>query len=459
MRRRELTDLFDKEFLDFGYWLRKEIGKSYTRKDFQQINKRESIITFIQFLVLIASYIALHNYANEHRPLWRYPLFALAIVIFQNEQMVHTRMHWAGDMTGCHAFDLIIDSSIMMLTGFSKEAFRRRHVDEHMAEISNVARLFGEAWLPFLDLPAIWYLRPTDLVRLLLDKKRCDQLEFSRSQILVEAISLHLYLFCLMFELYLGSNFLLCYHLCPMLLVMTARLMTGMFTHSGIDRRNSFNSCGLFDHRDAKGLFKVTIWWINLLTDWGLSNHSIHHGHAQCPISIINKRLRSINKFILENYKDVRYNRVLSHETHRDLLSRLPEPRWYDYVVQWVVTNTAMVLTSLTILGIDISPIIFELAMVDYRAFLYSTRAERYANYLALWDSMHFWQRSKAIPNPHHYMKFIKSGIEDMKKYLREHPGCVEPVPYRLYAPEWVYTSNDISLTPLKDHCTFDSRA
>lgn len=287
---KKISDLYEPEFLRFCKWMRGDVHARYDPDSFRAINRREVFSLAGNYVLLLVAYVAARwSFPASWELAWGPALFCFALSAFRGEQMVHARMHYIFDMTGWPWLDAVVDALLMPLTGVSKEAFYRRHVDEHLADVSNVARVFGEAWLPFDDLPAVWWLKPWLLVRLLLDGPRLQRERFSRRQLLVEAAGLFGSLAVCAGELALyGSHFVLVYHMLAYSVTLGARLMTGMFTHSGVDRRNSFNSCGLFDEREHAGLFTVTIWLINALSDRGLSNHPVHHGYSQCPISIVN---------------------------------------------------------------------------------------------------------------------------------------------------------------------------
>lgn len=82
-----------------------------------------------------------------------------------------------------------------------------------------------------------------------------------------------------------------------------------MISHSGIDKRNSFDSNGIFDH-NCQGLFKVMIWLLNNVANMFPINHGIHHAYTQLPLEVINRDYQLINSHILASYPNVRYNTV-----------------------------------------------------------------------------------------------------------------------------------------------------
>jgi len=449
----DVTSLFEADFIAFSRWLRKDINARYTTDDFIRINRKEVLQHYTAVTLLVVLYLALHFWLGPYRAYWRVPLFILSFWVFRTDQVLHTRMHWPKRMTGWPALDTFVDWTLILVTGVSKEAFHRRHVDEHMTDVANMARLFGDEWLPFLDLPWVWFLRPLAFFELFSERK-VKQFRLDRRQLAVEAVGLCLYLGLAAYELWCGSNFIVCYHMLPMTWSISARLFTGMFTHSAVDRRNSFNSCGIFHERDAKGLFKLTVWMINLLTNRGLSQHGLHHGYTQCPPAIINANIEDINAHILANYKHVRYNRIFAHEVHRDSLARLPPPRYYDYAVQALVNLACITATMFTVFGFDVSPYKSELAMVDYRALIRIPKAERYANFIAMLDSLAIRDRARKLRSQHHYLLSVRAAGNAMQAYLKAHqPGTRIP-PHRLYAPDDVYRANGIPTTPAADYGT-----
>lgn len=82
-----------------------------------------------------------------------------------------------------------------------------------------------------------------------------------------------------------------------------------MLSHSGIDKRNSFDSNGIFDE-NCPGLFSVMIWLLNNLANMFPINHGIHHAYTQLPLEVINADYKEINAHILKTYQNVRHNTV-----------------------------------------------------------------------------------------------------------------------------------------------------
>jgi len=231
-----------------------------------------------------------------------------------------------------------------------------------------------------------------------------------------------------------------------------------MLTHSGVDARNSFNSCGLFDVTKATGLFKVSVGLIEWASNYGLrcsnlmiilyndniallSAHAIHHAYSQCPVPILLPKIKEINEHVLKTYPNTRLNRVLSHEVYRDLYARLPPPQWYDYIVQLLVSLACLGLATLVILGLPYPPIVLECAFVDYRVMLVSTRAERYACAINYWDSVNLLARATQMKTPNGYLNYVVRNYHFMRDHLLAQPP-VAAVPRRLYAPRSVYEHN-----------------
>lgn len=436
-----MLDLFDKDFLHYCSWLRQHVhGLGYSRAVFRAHFRREAMLNFVRFALYPALFFVVRDLLGDDLVwLWGPAVLAFGVGAMVSEQTLHARLHWATDMSGCRALDLAVDCTMAFLTGVSREAFHRRHVDEHVTDIANVARVYGEHWLPFVDLPATWYARPFALLSLALSPEKQRRYRLKQRQLLIDCTGLFLFLLAMAVELvWFQSYFLLCFHMLPYCVINSARLLTGTLAHSGVDKINSFNSCGFFDAGLCRGeLFSVTIKIINTLTDMGLSNHAHHHAYSQCPASLVNQHIDFLNKHVLETYDGVRMNRVLAHELHRDILARLPPPGPLDYVIQALVTSTVIGVSALTFLGINLTPTIFELALVDYRAVLTSTRAERCANFVALWDSLKLHKRAATIANPHAYLQYVLRVYDESKAYLARHP---HPIPHgRRFAPDYVY--------------------
>jgi len=283
-------------------------------------------------------------------------------------------------------------------------------------------------WLPFITLPPVFYLQPHKIWMMAMDKEYCDKEKLNRTQLFIEAIGLYIYLTALFVELYLGSYWLFVFHMCPLLLYHASQIMSATLAHSGIDKRNSFNSNGMFDPDTASGLFALSLRMFCWIGNWGPVNHGFHHAFSQLPLEIINRDYKKLNKHCLETYKNVRYNNLICMISHKNILDRLPEPRWYNYCIQFVVTSLVMFVSVFTILGLPVPPVVFELVIVDYRALLYSTKAERYANYIAQWNEVELIQRKQEVVNPNAYFVLFCAYYEDMLAYLKKHAPN-QPIP------------------------------
>jgi len=346
------------------------------------------------------------------------------LYVIQNEEVVHMRSHWVSNMTGSQALDTLVDYTMMAICGTSKESFRRRHVAAHYADVANVARIFSDVWLPFITLPPIYYLMPHRIWAMAMDKEYCSKEKLNRQQLFIEAIGLYVYMIALFVELYLGSFWLAAFHMTPLLIYHASQILAATISHSGVDKRNSFNSNGLFDVDTATGLFKLSLKMVCVLGNWGPVNHAIHHAFSQLPLEIINRDHKQINKYCLETYKNVRYNNMFTMIVHKNILDRLGEPKWYDYCIQFFVTFGVIGLSVLTILGLPVPPVIFELGIVDYRAYLISNKAQRYANILGMWNEVELMQRKEELINPNAYFVLHCQFYQEMLDYLKKyHPN------------------------------------
>lgn len=65
---------------------------------------------------------------------------------------------------------------------------------------------------------------------------------------------------------------------------------------------------------------------------------------------------------------------------HKNILDRLPPPKWYHYVVQFFVSLGVILLNVGVFVGLPITPIPFELMLVDYRALQVSTKVSIRSN-------------------------------------------------------------------------------
>jgi len=216
--------------------------------------------------------------------------------------------------------------------------------------------------------------------------------KMNRNQLIIEMFVLYTYMIALFVELFYGSFWLLCFHMIPLMYFSSTQIISATLAHSGIDKRNSFNSNGLFDPDECKGLFRVSLTVLGLIGNWGVINHAIHHAYSLLPLCVVNEEYKFINKVCLERYKHVRYNQVLAHITNKAAYDLLPPPKWYDYVGQVIFDVICVTGVILSIMGLPFHPVIFEPGMIDYRVYLYN-KPERYAGIVGLWRTMELEER------------------------------------------------------------------
>jgi hypothetical protein len=448
LRHRKINEMFDRDFQDFCQWMRKTYGSKYTLPVMRQLNRRMTLELLLYLSISLLIYLLLRIYFYQYVSLWFLPMFLFSLLyVMPKEEIVHMRAHWCTNMTGSDFMDKCIDWTMMIICGGSKESFRRRHIAAHYADVANFARIFSDVWLPFITLPPVFYIRPHLLLRLVIDKEFCAREKLNRTQLFIEMIGLYLYISALFAEMiYLRSFWLICFHFCPMMFSHASQFLAASVCHSGVDKRNSFNSNGLFDPDtipDSQALFRLTVRIITRISDGGLINHGIHHAFTQLPLPIVNKEYKKINKHILETYKNVRYNQVLSQIVQKQLFARIPAPKWYDYVIQGFLTLVIIFMTCLTVLGLPVPPTIFEACLVDYRIFFYSSRAERYANQIGFLDAMEMVARKHELVNPNAYFVLVLKNYEKMLDYLKKYaPDIPIPKIYDKLASEEVMTFN-----------------
>jgi len=277
-------------------------------------------------------------------------------------------------------------------------------------------------------------------MKMYFDIEYCKRERLNRSQLFIELIGLWSYIGATFYELYNGSFYLLCFHMLPLLYFHAAVILSASVCHSGVDKRNSFNSNGLFDPDTCPGLFKLSLWFMCLCGGYTIVNHGIHHAYTQLPLEIVNKDYKMLNKFILDNYKDVRYNQTLYMTMYKDLYARIPAPRWYDWFFQFWATNMVFIFTILTIVGVDLPLMIFEPFMVDYRLYLYTTKLERYKRISAFWNQLDMPAREseERYKNANQYFWTVIKICHDVKDYLdKTEPGW-KPVTIDSIAPPHV---------------------
>ena len=423
------SSVWDPQFLQFSKHLRNNFFKDYDIRRMQKMN-RESFYHLLMALVAqVGSYLICRIYFPSYWTLWALPLFVFHIWCIQFGEIVHTRAHWPRLMTGSPYMDSLVDTVAIVLTGTSKETFRRRHIVAHYSDVGNLSRVFSDVWLPFVQFPATFYIFPHKLLTMFLDVELCKRENMSRRQLFVEMIMFYGYLAFMVYEaLYLNSYFLSVFHFSTSVVLFGAQVMGAMLAHSGIDKRNSFNSNGLFDYRTAGGLWGLSIWFVDFFGNGGLSNHGIHHAHTQLPLYTINQNLREINKYALENFQDVRYNTILAHGIHKDLLEKIPPPKWYDYIMQFILMSFMLLLAALTIMGLPVPPpAMFEALIVDYRFFFYNSLYEYYERTVVFWESLELLAREKTLVNPNAYFALISQRCSSMRKYIETHPKPTGP--------------------------------
>jgi hypothetical protein len=371
---------------------------------------------------LLATYCYLRFYHFEHFALWAAPFFFMALWTIHKEEVVHMRAHWPTKMTGSDAFDKGIDYTMMVLTGASKETFRRRHVAAHYSDIGNFSRIFSDVWVPFVQLPAIYYFRPFLLLKLIIDHEYIAAQKLDRKQLIIEAFGLYSYMLILAIEIFYDSYFLILFHLTPLLFFHGSQILAATISHAGIDKRNSFNSNGLFDPWAAKGLFRLSLIMVDWMSNGGARNHGIHHGYSQAPLELLNKDFRRLNTYATTHYKDVRLNEVLAMRVHENMYSRLPEPHIGNYLVQFIFNCFVLVCSVLTVVGMPIPPVQFEPWLVDYRISTHFPNSQRCANILGMWKALYVRERAAKMVNPNAYLSYVLGNLPYFEKVVEKDP-------------------------------------
>jgi len=123
----------------------KDLG--FTLDDFRALNRREVLkdlgLMAATALAIVGLHVSLPAWTEW---LWGPVLFMQCVLVFRRQTFLHARMHYVANMTGWPVLDWAVDGLLMLLLGMSKDAFYRRHIDEHLSHISNMARVFGEDW-------------------------------------------------------------------------------------------------------------------------------------------------------------------------------------------------------------------------------------------------------------------------------------------------------------------------
>jgi hypothetical protein len=419
LRTRDSAEIWDKDFSAFAKWMRQTYGKEYTLPVMRKINY-DQFKEYVRNLTLsLVGYIVMIYLFPHHKIIWGIPFLVLVYkYVILKEEFVHMRAHWPTRMTGSSSVDKTIDVSMMVIAGVSRETFKRRHIAAHYADIGNIARIFSDVWLPFVTFPAVYYLYPHFILKIALDREYCLKERLSRKQLFVETVGLYLYMLAIGVELYFGGHYLLCFHLLPLLVYHGGEITGAMLSHSGIDKRNSFDSNGLFGE-DCEGLFGIMVWLLNVLANKFPINHGIHHAYTQLPLEIINRDYAMINAHIVSNYQNIRYNQVLAHKVQKSIISKLPPPRWYNYAIQYVVDVLVLVVGILTLIGAPIPPpVAFEWLIVDYRIMF--SREERYANLVGFWNTIQLVPRLKEMTSENAYLQLAFRNYSYFAKYLAE---------------------------------------
>jgi fatty acid desaturase len=420
-QRLNKQEMFDDQFMDFMKWFKKDIHSRYSRKDFQAIERKNLALFICSFIALFLSYLYLHANFPQYAFWWGVPLFIAALFAVQKGEVMHMRAHSPSNLTGVGWVDEAVDRFGLPLTGISPALFKRRHCAAHYNDIGNVSRIFSEVWITFDQIPLNYFVRPWVLLKFLFDRQFCQQELINRRKLLIEVVGFYTYIAALVTELFHGSYFLLVFHLIPLNVLAGVQISSAGIVHSDIDRRNSFESNGIFDYRTCQGLFKVPLWLYSVLGNGGIINHGIHHAYPQVPLDLINQDYQRLNQHILERYTNVRYNSVLSMVVHKNLLDRLPPPNLFDYIVTFFISLIVLVPSMITVAGGPFPQTMFELLLVDYRVLRVSTKAERYANFVAFWDRLNLEERYRQASNPNTYFRWVYRRYQYRKEYLMKH--------------------------------------
>jgi hypothetical protein len=348
-------------------------------------------------------------------------------------------------MTGNLALDRLIDTTMVPLTGMSKESYRRRHVSAHYADVGNVARVFSDVWLPFISFPALYYARPWRMLTTVLDKEFCVKQKLNRYQLVIETIGLYTYLIATVVELfYYKSFYLFGFHMLPLMLYQGAVLGSAAFAHSGIDKRNSFDSNGLFDPDTLpakQGLLAFSMRFIGVVGNWAVLNHGIHHAFTQLPLEIINQEYKFINQHCLETkYKHIRYNQLLTMKVMPHLFARIPAPKWYDYILQFIICCISLVGMACSVIGLHIMPMQFEVVLIDYRILFYSTRAERAMAITSMWNVINLKEFAKTLATPNDYVPWVLSNYDNYMKDI----DAAKRAGQQIEQPPAYYVDNEV---------------
>jgi hypothetical protein len=419
LKKLNRDELFDEQFLDFMRWFKKDVHSRYKKSDFQKIERNDFLFLVFGYIALIGCYISFRANLPEHPFLWGIPLFIASIVVIKKASVVHMRTHAPQNLTGNKVFDRAIDILGLASCGISTNVLKRRHLAAHYNDVGNVSRLFSTAWITFDELPMSYYVKPYLLIKFLLDKEFCENEKIDRRLLLIETILFYGFMAAIIYEtFFLHSYFLLAFHVLPGLLVSSSQAMGASFAHSGVDKRNSFESNGLFDPKKLTGLLKVSNAYFAFFNDNFTINHGIHHAYPRVPLEIINKEYEHYHQHIFATYKDVRFNQLNSQKMHKNILERLPTPNFLNVIVTLFICVVAHVSICLTILGFFIAPIPFEPFLVDYRIFTKSTPVERMTNFIKFMDNVELHEKFQQTKEPNTYLNFVHARYQRFKARL-----------------------------------------
>ncbi len=416
-------EMFDASFVDFMKWYKDDIHQRYSRQDFQAHHRWNFLIFAVGGVALLACYVYFHTHYPNYALAWGIPMFAASFWVAQKGELIHLRAHSPNSLTGWKWLDKVIDVLGLAWTGVSPSLFKRRHCAAHYNDVGNFSRLFSDVWITFDQIPVTYYLRPHLLLRFLFNEEFCREELLNRKQLAIEILGFYTYLGVMIWELTHGSYFLFVFNLIPAFILSGSQVLSAIIVHSGVDRRNSFESNGIMDPKTCDGLFKLPLTFYNLIGAGGIVNHAIHHAYPQVPLEIVNEDYERLNQHILNSYPNVRYNAVLTMKVHQNLLERLGPPNIFDYFVTFCVSVVALFNAILIVVGVNIvPPVIFELMLVDYRVYFASTKWERYTNWVTFGDAINLAERYLSTPAPNSYLEIVYGIYCEMKQYLEAHP-------------------------------------
>lgn len=427
-KRLNKEELFDEHFLVFMQWLKKDIHTRYTKADFQRIELRMLLELVGGYSLVFLIYVGCFLTWPDHPLVWGIPLFVAAIACATRAEVVHMRTHSPANLTGVAWIDRFVDRFGLATSGVSPNLLKRRHLAAHYNDIGLSSKLFSNVWLTFDKVPLQYYLKPWVLLRFILDRRFCEAEMIDRRLLVFETLTFYLYLGAMAAEVWwLGSYFLVVFHLIPGLIVSSAQVAGAMMVHSGNDPRNSFESNALLDPDTAKGLFAVPLKWFAIFNSGFFVNHAIHHAYPQIPLVVLNQEYKRYYEHILSTYPRVRYNKVAIHSIHGRSLEKLSPPGPLDYVVALGLTWFTHAMLMLTSMGIPLPPPLFEQLLVDWRLFTQISRRERTENRVMYLEQVGVPTRYHEIANPNTYLKFYYKLYHRWKAELQTRPAVNAP--------------------------------